>query len=358
MQAPGSGSTSSQSTSSQSSSSQSTSSESSSSQSSITRAPETSRGPQRTSIGTSVFVATLSDGDVSSFMRSNTAYVTTVDGEVYTVPAIQTLTSYAYVPGGGATPAAAAPSSSPTLSDSGSPGSSSPPAGTIAGGVVGGAAGLAVVVLIAMLAMRWYRRKGATAHRALPAGSGQQIGADGADEGDESRGPGMAERAGMMPFAAAGLLRHRSQSANESSEQSERGFTRVSGRKLPSAYSGGMSRPPPPGMPLTEESVTDRDGSSASWYQDNSGYYGVDGESPPGDIAPIRTNSHDMMTLSPGPQRTPKLHSGGPYTMSPAGSAGPSSPQQHPYTPGLVVRNGTPSSLLDPNRESRFTEEM
>jgi hypothetical protein len=109
-------------------------------------------------------------------------------------------------------------------------------------------------------------------------------------------------------------------------------------------------------MPLTEEPEHDRHGSGGSWYQDNSGFYNDDGESPPAGAMPMRTNSHEMMTMSPGPQRTPKIHQGGPYTMSPGSSAGPSSPQFN--KPTYVHRDVTPSSLLDPSRNSRFTEEM
>jgi hypothetical protein len=314
-----------------------------SSRSSITRDPAASTSTN--------FLATFSNGRISTFTRASQAYVTTVDGEAYTVPALQTITSFAYVPGGGqGTPTAgAAPTeTSATLSSAGSGGgSSTPPAGTIAGGVVGGAAGLAVVVLIAMLAVRWYRRNGQMGHRALPAGSSNAYDADGVHGGDEPRGPGMAERAGTMPFAVAGLMRNQSQSAHTSSEPSERGFTRVSGRKLPSAFSGGMSsRSPPPGMPLTEHPEVERE-SNGSWYQENYGYYGADGESPPAGTSP------EHMTMSPGPQRTPVIHSGGPYTLSPSSSAGPSSPQ--PHHPGFL---GHSNHLLDPSRNSRFTEEM
>lgn len=245
---------------------------------------------------------------------------------------------------------ATATSTSPSDSNSGS-NNSTPPAGTIAGGVVGGAAGLAVVVLIAMLALRWYRRQGVARHQALPQGPGNSPDPNGPAA---SSGPGMAERAGLMPLAAAvpALFRHHSRGAEER-EGGERGFTRVSGRKLPSAFSGGLGIQPPSDAAETREPGSDLNGTS--FYRDSSGFYGGDGTagSPPSPTGsfPLRSSSHEHMTISPGPQRMPKVHSGGPYNMSPGGSAGPSSPQ----AASTLTRSDAPF-LLDPNRNSRFSE--
>ncbi|KXT07370.1 hypothetical protein AC578_491 [Pseudocercospora eumusae] len=341
------------------------------------------RSSSRTSSSVSAdtfFIATLSDGDTTTITRARTAYATTfADGEIFTIPGLSstlsrsgtssatttsdseqsTVTATALInssnavsPGAYGTPATSAPSSTSSGSASNNSHNNSnspPPAGAIAGGVVGGCAGLAVIVLIAMLFVRWYRRRSRLGHQALPPAS-----LDSPEQhGDLSRGPGMAERAGLMPLAAAvpAMFRHHDRSA-EPSESSERGFTRISGRKLPSAWSEGMSSPPPE-MPLNA-ATTSTTGASASHYRDSQGQYGGDGTgfppsptasptSPASSHGPLRSSTHEMMTMSPGPQRQPQLHAGGPYGFT----GGPSGFQ----------RSDTPSSL-DPSRNSRFTEEM
>jgi hypothetical protein len=202
-----------------------------------------------------------------------------------------------------------------------------------------------------MLAVRWYRRKGMARHQALPQGP---VNSPDPNAPAASGGPGMAERAGLAPFVAAvpALFRHQNRSA-EGEETGQRGFTRVSGRKLPSAFSGGLSIQPPLNAPVTRDADGDLNGTS--FYRDSGGFYGGDGttgspSSPTGSIPP-RSNSHEHMTISPGPQRMPKLHAGGPYNMSPVGSAGPSSP----HAASTLTRSDAPF-LLDPNRNSRFSE--
>ncbi|KAF7190191.1 hypothetical protein HII31_08522, partial [Pseudocercospora fuligena] len=343
------------------------------------------RSSSRTSSSVSAdtfFIATLSDGDTTIITRARTAYVTTfADGEAFTIPGLSstlsrsgtssttttsdseqsTVTATALIngsnaasPGAYGTPATSAPSSSTSSGSASnnnhSNSNSPPPAGTIAGGVVGGCAGLAVIVLIAMLFVRWYRRRTTRGHQALPPASSDSP----EQPGHLSRGPGMAERAGLMPLAAAvpAMFRYHNRSA-EPSESSERGFTRVSGRKLPSAWSEGMSSPPPE-MPLNA-ATTSTAGASASYYRDSPGQYGGDGTgfppssptasptSPASSHGPLRSSTHEMISFSPGAQRQPQLHAGGPYGFT----GGPSGFQ----------RSDTPSSL-DPSRNSRFTEEM
>lgn len=341
-----------------------------------------------------LFFFTLNDGSVSTFSRSSNAYTTTLgDGETIVVPSVpastttsssrsttssvssttsrqsstrssseqqSTITSTATLGGtGGAgqtTPTYSSPATTTTGSSGGGGGGSSPPAGTIAGGVVGGAAGLAVLLLIAMLFVRWYRRKGQM--QALPAEGEASRGLDGPSDG---RGPGMAERAGLMPLVSAvpAFFRHQNRSAETA--PSERGFTRVSGRKLPSAFSEGMSSEglrnqqmggpsqATPGMPLSSSPPeAERNLSSTSFYRDSAGFYGGDGERSSGS-PPLRRSPEEMMTMSPGPQRQPEIHAGGPYVMSPTSAQHPGSPSA-----GLLGRSDTPSSL----RNSRFTEDM
>ena len=256
--------------------------------------------------------------------------------------------------------------------------SSTPPAGTIAGGVVGGAAGIAILLLIALIFLWWYKRRQQQRHHALPASS-SMMSPDPDYPPPSSRHPGMAERAGLRPLVGAvpGFFRHQNPSSEEPAS-SERGFTKVSGRKLPSQFSEGMSSggmsSPPPTMPLTSiGSSEERNLSSHSFYRDRDGFHGGEGdayqmsESPPRDYTAGR--EYGNMVLSPGPQRTPTIHQGGPYNITPGTSAPstPVHPAHRPLSPPgtmssaggqqTMMRSETPSTVTD-NRSSRFTEEV
>ncbi|KAK0272863.1 hypothetical protein LTR91_001238 [Friedmanniomyces endolithicus] len=369
------------------------------------------------------YLATLADGAVQTLSRASQSYITTFsDGSVATIPAAtgsyvtttgadgvtsvvyettsaagsgaeqSTITSIATIGGanvqGTATSSTTSSSTTGAALNGGSGGSNNTtaPPGTIAGGVVGGAAGLAVILLIAMLFLRYYRRRSQLGHQALPANAGLSPEPD--HTRDLSRGPGMAERAGLMPALGAAvpaLFRHSNRSA-EGPAPSERSFTRVSGRKLPSSFSPGMSTtgappppPPPPGMPLAG---SEHNLSTTSFYRDSSGFYGggssntgVESSVSPGEGAPLAAaGAAEALTLSPGPQRRPTVHTGGPYTMSSPpmgpGASSPTSPSRllrkgggsgsPPGTAGTAAtfeRSGTPSSL-EGGRGSRFTEEV
>lgn len=267
--------------------------------------------------------------------------------------------------GGGTTTTAATSSTSSAVHHSSN---YIPPAtqGTIAGGVVGGAAGLAVIAFVALVFFKWYKRRSQNGHQALPPSSGQSP--DNDAPASVSREPGMAERAGMPAFVAAvpALFRHQNRSQEEPAP-AERGFTRVAGRKLPSAFSegmtsGGMSGPPP-SMPLRDP---EGNLSTTSFYRDSDGFHGGEGganELPAspveGPVGPMTHGERGEMVLSPGPRRTPTVHRGGPYVMSPSQST-PASPHSPAGTAGTVPtfdRSSTPSTVPD-NRSSRFTEEV
>ena len=349
-----------------------------------------------TTLGPGVYLATLSNDHVETITRSNKPYVTTfADGETSTIcdrqgdckisthksaatrNSIKSLsqissisqpaevTSTAYVAGASPGPGTGTfpTSSSTSTAQPHKNNNTTPPAGTIAGGVVGGAAGIAVILLIALVFLRWYKRRSQQGHHALPPSSG--ISPD-PDLPPSSRGPGMAERAGLMPLvnAVPGFFRHQNQSQEEPAS-SERGFTKVSGRKLPSAFSegmtsGGMSSPPPD-MPLTG---SERNLSSTSFYRDSHGFYGGEGTTPELAASPESGSpdpgDHVEMTLSPGPQRTPTVHSAGPYVMSPSTSV-PDTPRIPDTIPASPPPDTTPTRSDTPstdNRSSRFTEEV
>ncbi|KAK5685110.1 hypothetical protein LTS10_003186 [Elasticomyces elasticus] len=353
-------------------------------------------------LGAAFYLATLANGRVETLSRSGDSYITTFsDGSQATVPAAtgsyvtatgtdgvtsvvyettsaaasgsggdpSTITSVATIGGAGQQGSATSSSHSSTRTGSGGGGSGSTttaPPGTIAGGVVGGAAGLAVIVLIAMLFLRWYRRRSQIGHHALPPNAGVSPSPDHAMEVSRG-GPGMAERAGLMPAMAAvpAIFRHSNKSREVGPPPSERSFTRVSGRKLPSSFSPGMStNSPPPNMPLTD---ADANLSTTSFYRDSTGFYGGgDSSVSPGSGVAALGAGAEQMTLSPGPQRRPTVHTGGPYVLSPPsssptspriGSDMPSSPPGTAATTATFERSETPSSL-DPSRGSRFTEEV
>ena len=347
----------------------------------------------QTSQVSSVYLATLKNSHIATVTRSNKPYVTTFsDGEVSTIcdltrncriatqnnaasrrPLEQTSlaslsspsTAYAAVPNTDTGTPTSPVSSSSTDTQQHNDNDTAPTAGTIAGGVVGGAAGLAVILLVALVFLRWYKRRSQLGHHALPPSSG--ISPE-PDYPPSSRGPGMAERAGLTPLVTAvpGFFRHQNRSQDEPLG-SERGFTKISGRKLPSAFSEGMSSGgrsgQPPDIPPRSPG---RNLSSTSFYRDSHGFYGGEGAVTDRSISPedgpATRDDYEEMTLSPGPQRRPTVHTGGPYVMSPSTSV-PDTPNR-PLVPGsppetvhTFGRSSTPSTLPD-NRSSRFTEEV
>lgn len=355
-----------------------------------------------TTLASSLYLVTLKNGHVETLTRSNKPYITTLaNGRQSTICDLHsdctisthkdettqkshqttsfnnavssTVTSTAFVAAGPAQGTrSSSTSSTGTAAQHHSNDNSTPPAGTIAGGVVGGAAGIAVLLLIALIFLRWYKRRSQEGHHALPPSSTMS---PDPDQPSISTSPGMAERAGLMPLVGAvpGFFRHqnRSQEVSEA-PSSERGFTKVSGRKLPSAFSEGMSSggmsSPPPNMPLTGP---ERNLSSTSFYRDSYGFYGGEGSPAELQASPVGSpergspdqGDHDVaMTLSPGPQRTPTVHNAGPYVMSPSTSV-PNTPRIPQTIPASPPRNSTPTFTRSDtpstdNRSSKFTEEV
>ncbi|KAK3065741.1 hypothetical protein LTR53_018086, partial [Teratosphaeriaceae sp. CCFEE 6253] len=264
-----------------------------------------------------------------------------------------------------------------------------------------------------MLVLRWSRRRARAGHRALPPNAGVSPSPDLSDRGAAAGGlsrshPGMAERAGLMPVLGAvpALFRHQnrsremggggggsasgSEAAGSGSGSGERGFTRVSGRKLPSSFSPGMSSPGlPPTMPLTGLGGGEGNLSTTSFYRDSAGFYGggtdTEASATPGSGAGGGVGGageREALTLSPGPQRRPTVHTGGPYVLaSPTRAASPGTPGTpgwgggggggsggNPFaaaelegSPGVggaigVARSGTPDTM-ELGRGSRFVEE-
>ncbi|POR39569.1 Uncharacterized protein TPAR_00242 [Tolypocladium paradoxum] len=128
-------------------------------------------------------------------------------------------------------------------SDNGGANNLSPQQKLVIGGVVGGIAGVAFVALLVLLALRYKRRRDA---RVLLGGGQSGTTASRSIVGDGGSGDGgsgaMAETSGPLAVTAAlaSLTGKRNAPPTPNSAQgSERGFYRVSGRKLPSVLQAG-----------------------------------------------------------------------------------------------------------------------
>jgi hypothetical protein len=312
-------------------------------------------------------VVTISDGQSTVL---STFYSTATPSPTQSSTDDSNAVGLAGVAGDGATTTSNGVTSTSAAAETNSNDDEVAPAGTIAGGVVGGAAGLALIALMVLLFLRRYKKRAQLGHLALPANAAGPV--TGSSGGASSRGAGMAERAGLMPFAGAvpALFRHQSRSQHSGSETGERGFQRVAGRKLPSAFSEGMTGPPlpptspPPTMPLVDADNHERNLSAHSFYRDSAGFYGGDGSSSSPDpfsdtnlpAAVAGTGAAEQMIMSPGPQRRPTIHKAQ-SNVQPASVAASGTPSWTPSHTAAFARSDTPASL-DGSRNSRFTEEV
>ena len=201
------------------------------------------------------------------------------------------------IPGG-----AAAASSTPTAATGNGanhPSNNSISTPQVVGSVIGSLAGLTVLLVLALLILRRYKRKQRvlqglsetdTADTRPIAGAGQQ----------------MAQRSSFMPAAAASFFSRFSGSSRGTVDPGgapgqERGFQRISGRKLPSAFSEGMTSD---SVPFDRATL-----SGSSFYHDSRGFYGGSGVVA---TATATNRSHhvgvEKEKLMPSPARTPVVH--------------------------------------------------
>merc|ERR1712093_460196 len=286
----------------------------------------------------SSFVSTSSIYSPSS--SSTTATATGTDGTV----------------GGGSVTGTGSGDTSTSTAAAGSDDSpdSSPSTSTVVGGVVGGVAGAAILIFLLMFLIRWKRRNSSM----LALGSGEGESATGTSRSVPPSGPSgsgsgaMAERSSFggfaVPAALASLTGYKRSSQRtadrntiSSTAGSERGFYRVSGRKLPSVLqSGGDGY----GGGIMESNTL----SGSSFYRDSQGFYGGPGgpSSPPVGLSMARDSGVPIMRE--GPARTPVTEQG-PFADPPASLTPP------PRRPDVVGRSH-PS--FDGSQRSRFTEEV
>ncbi|KAK4104716.1 hypothetical protein N658DRAFT_417944 [Parathielavia hyrcaniae] len=250
--------------------------------------------------------------------------------------------------GGGGNGGSAATSTAPGPAES----TTEAPAGlapeqrnAVVGGVVGSVAGIALVALIFLYLLKWRRQRG---QGIMLLGDGDStargFGFGFGGPGSPSGGRDMAERSGAfaIPSALASLTGKRAIDAPPAEPATqERGFYRVSGRKLVSVLESGGD-----GYSDPHDSI----GSASSYYRDSTAF--VDGSN----LQPLQLGSpmrpvSGVPVFRDGPQRTP-VHEDIPLTPGHRPPAFPIAPR----TPHAV--GGTFSSR-DGSRgsQSRFTED-
>ena len=303
-----------------------------------------------------------------------------------------------------------APTSTSTSGSGSGGGSNTPATPALIGGIVGGISGLVLILLAALLLLRWKKGRLGSGERRTISPPMLQTSAPG-----NPPQTGTTQRSSTTPIAAAGIFgRFRpssSQTATTSdTAPSERGFQKISGRKLPSVLTSGgdgygaagssaaagagavaaskggpsdhQERGVAPGQgpfaglapglrPSTAHSL-----SGSSFYRDSKGFYGgVVPESTSGSGAtepsgsptsssptfpsPLAVaggakdpgNPNRKPTIRPGPARQPVMHE--------AGTVPPRPPRATPPPPGSHL----PRDLLgrshpseDGSRTSRFRE--
>lgn len=261
---------------------------------------------------------------------------------------------------------AAATSSSASSSNDSTPATTTP---VIIGSVVSSLAGAAFIIVAIIFIWRWKKRSG----QMLPLGSAAPRAiADSPRSGSAGIGPAAAELdaaptlqpsdtglttrssfAYAFPAALATLTQkygkrasHRTEGTVSSTAGSERGFYRVSGRKLPSVLQHG-------GDGYGEPDMAELDGrgtmmSGTSFYRDSQGFYGGPGSPalpPPGAASTSSQRDSGVPVMRPSPARTPVTEKG--FFMG-GPSLAPPTPDQDPLG----------RSHNDGSHTSRFTEEV
>ncbi|KAF2758016.1 hypothetical protein EJ05DRAFT_500533 [Pseudovirgaria hyperparasitica] len=218
----------------------------------------------------------------------------------------------------------------------------------LVGGVVGGIAGFVLLLAALLIALRYIKQK-------RRGGAVQLHEGDGGDTGPLTA---MSQRQSFMPPAAAAFFNRFSGASKETDVSTERSFQRVSGRKLPSAFSPGMSM---------EQARDLQSLSQGSYYRDSQGFYSGSPDTGPGAAVIGLSPEKDKEMMMPGPARTPVVHEPRhpPYGFAPVGGAGahtsgtstlspPLSP--HPFPRAGTLGRSHPS--LDGSRGSKFTEDV
>lgn len=249
------------------------------------------------------------------------------------------------------------------------------PVSTVAGGVVGGIAGVALLVIMALFILRWRKRQQGLVDRDRSSGlTGLLTGSRGRSSTlDGKSGAAMTEvtpqgtmpggTASMIPFAIPAALaaltgKPQPASSRGGAATGERGFYRVSGRKLPPAlFTGGDGYTEPAARDSTysdSASITFRD--SHAFFVGEGGVPGAKGGPRLALGSPMRPES-GVPIIRDSPARTPVTERG-PILDRHTSLA---SPLDGPLPPPDGVGRSLVS--LDGSRTTRgsgskFTEEM
>ena len=258
------------------------------------------------------------------------------------------------VPGTGINPssdtglltAETASSSSSSSSDD-----SATPTPVVIGGVVGSLAGAAFLIIALLFIIRWRKKS----RGMLSLGSGTDSGDATRDQPPMQPSGAMTEQRAhgfVVPAALAALTGYSKRFSQKTEDTvsatagSERGFYRVSGRKLPSVlqtggdgYGGGMPH--------------DSTMSGTSFYTDSQGFYGGGGPSSPPLPISLRESAGGIPFMRPSPARTPTQEQS-PFAFNSQGTPPPPQPAP-PRRPDILGRSHVSQ---DGSHASRFTEEV
>ncbi|KAF3040730.1 hypothetical protein E8E12_008145 [Didymella heteroderae] len=229
----------------------------------------------------------------------------------------------------------------------------------VVGSVVGSLAGAALILAIILMLLRRHKRR--------QGGALQLTDSHPTDNEQQSmrqvQAPPRLARASLVPSAFLNRFSGLSKSTADTSSPTERSFQRVSGRKLPSAFSEGM----------TSDQFS-RSGhmsgmTESSFYTDDHGTYGgpglnkeygggfgkETGESP-------FAGGAGSMNFRPSPARTPIIHhpNENPFDDTNQALSPPMSPNPFSSPADLSPRAALGRSLhsADGSRSSRFTENV
>ncbi|CAG5182457.1 uncharacterized protein ALTATR162_LOCUS10171 [Alternaria atra] len=213
----------------------------------------------------------------------------------------------------------------------------------VVGSVVGSLAGAALILAIILLLLRRHKRK---------QGGALQLTGDDHTDNNQSMRQAPTTSSTLVPVAFLNRFSAMSgKTAETNLSGGERSFQRVSGRKLPSAFSEGMT---------SDQFSQGGTMSGSSFYQDEHGIYGGPGISKEfgkeiGDSSMTRESG--QMNIRPSPARTPVIRhpdDGNPFAdrhyLSPPQSPNPDVP------PRGTLGRSLPSA--DGSRSSRFTENV
>ncbi|KAE8556789.1 hypothetical protein EYB25_001493 [Talaromyces marneffei] len=224
--------------------------------------------------------------------------------------------------------------------------------GKIVGGVVGGVIGLLALLLLVFLLLRWKRKQAQTTAGATEGSSRDIQGGSGPRSAEM-----MSQRSSNTPLAAAAVLgRWASSSSRRSGWQEdpflapgERGFQKVSGRKIPSVlHTGGDGY----GDEIEEEHISELRTPPLEATSPVSPVSAIGGGSHR--HAPMRDDfiaagvGAGAFVLRPSPARTP--------TASSVDLTAPSQSSQYGTSPMRPDSLGRTLSRYDGSRSSRFTE--